>query len=115
DLAIGPVAARGSYSISVRRGSAGSSSSGPGVQETGYATVEQSPLKRICVWAPAPETGDAGPHQPRASLRDLSRLLAQVCKGSVTLCARHSPRLTHSRGITQRRARAAQQRLPVVA
>ena len=37
-LTIGPAAARGSYSISVRRRSAGSSRSGPGVQETGCGT-----------------------------------------------------------------------------
>jgi putative transposase len=38
DLTLGPVAARGAYSISVRHGSAGSPRSGPGVQETGCAT-----------------------------------------------------------------------------
>jgi hypothetical protein len=37
-VTIDPVAARGSYSISMRRGSAVSSASGPGVQETGCAT-----------------------------------------------------------------------------
>src|SRR5215813_8155170 len=47
-LTIDPVAARGSYSISVRRGSAVSSASGPGAQETGcgtrYTTVQLTPL-----------------------------------------------------------------------
>jgi hypothetical protein len=44
DPTISPIVARGSYSISVHRGSAESSSSGPDVQETGCATTRASYL-----------------------------------------------------------------------
>jgi hypothetical protein len=58
-LTIDPVAARGSYSISVRRGSAGSSRSGPGVQETGALHFT---LIRItsCRDPADPDSGSAG-------------------------------------------------------